>query len=671
MSFNLDRVYNLLPAVYRERDSAAGEPLKALFAIITEQMQVVENDIDRLYQDLFIETCQPWVIPYIGDLIGHDAIYSIDSSSPSSRAEVARTIGYRRRKGTLSVLEQMLHDVTGWPAHAVEYFQLLGTTQWLNHLRLTRSVTPSLRRWQIPVFIDSPFDQTLRTLDIRHIDRRRGRYNIPNIGVHFWRLRSFLVTRGSAARHSDTGYTFDPIGLEIPLFNPGQPLADEQSLTLPLNLPERLNRRAVYEDLAAARNYFGADPIWRVFVNNAEVSLDNTRVAILTGWETPPTPVTGFNIAVDPKLGRITFSTNLAVSDKVEVLYSYGFSGPYGAGPYPRTYAAADVTIPVSATDSLTAKLGAVAPGTPTAVEIDHSLTIPGDLTITLQAGQRLSLRSASGTRPVIDGTLNITAAADSALTLDGLLISTGIAVSGQGPFSLTVQRSTVRAAAVGSPSLTWTAVAIAAGAGQLRIDHSLMLGAIYSGTADEIDILDSLVQSLAADNAGHSAGVVQFVRSTMLGTCAAREVDLIEDSIVTGDFISDRTQTGCVRFSYLTPTSKTPRHYRCQPETAVALEVQRRQQLSQVPLTQTDIDVITAQVQSRVHPAFTGIAFGDPAFGQLDTTCPIEIRTGASDGSEMGIFHDLHQSRRETNALSRINEYLRLGLEAGTFSRA
>jgi hypothetical protein len=670
MSFNLDRVYNLLPAVHRERDHAAGQPLKALLAIIADQMQVVEDDVDRLYQDLFIETCQPWVIPYVGDLIGHDAIYAIDADSPSSRAEVARTIAYRRRKGTLSVLEQMSHDVTGWAAHAVEYFQLLSTTQWLNHLRMARPVSPDLRQWELPVFIDSPFDQTLRTLDIRHIGSRRGRYNIPNIGVHFWRLRAFLVTRGSAARVSATRYTFDPLGLDIPLFNPGQPLANQQSLTQPINIPDRLNRRAVYEDLNRERLYFGAGPIWRVFVNNSEVSLENTRVAILTAWDEPPAPVSGFNIAIDPKLGRITFSTNLAATDKVEVLYSYGFPGPYGAGPYPRAYPRADVTIDVAPADSLVTKLGTVAPGTPTAVEIDHSLTIAGDLAITLQPGQRLTLRSNSGARPVIDGALNITAAADSALTLDGLLIAKGITVAGAGPFSLTVNHSTVRRPAAGQPSLVWTVTAAAAGAGQIRIDHSLMLGPIHSGAADHIAVADSLVESLAADNAGQSAGVLQLVRSTVFGSCAVREIDLIEDSIAAGNVISERTQTGCVRFSYVTPASQTPRHYRCQPETAVAIEVQRRQQLTQVPLTQIEIDAITARVRSRVQPAFTGIEYGDPAFAQLDATCPIEIRTGASDGSEMGIFHDLFQPRRETNAVIRMNEYLRLGLETGTFYR-
>ena len=67
-----DRLYKLLPALYRIRDSepAQAEALRALMALIEEQFLALENDIDRLYDDAFIETCQEWVVPYIGDLLG-------------------------------------------------------------------------------------------------------------------------------------------------------------------------------------------------------------------------------------------------------------------------------------------------------------------------------------------------------------------------------------------------------------------------------------------------------------------------------------------------------------------------------------------------------------------------------------------------------------------------
>ena len=126
MSYDPDRLYNLLPAIHRIRDAEQGEPLRQLLAVITQQIGMLEEDLEQLYDDQFIETCAPWVLPYIGDLIGYRSLHPIGPDQLTPRAEVANTIAYRRRKGTASVLEQLARDVTGWNARAVEFFQLLG-----------------------------------------------------------------------------------------------------------------------------------------------------------------------------------------------------------------------------------------------------------------------------------------------------------------------------------------------------------------------------------------------------------------------------------------------------------------------------------------------------------------------------------------------------------------
>ena len=71
MNDTLDRLYQLLPMLYRQRDELAGEPLRALLRVVAEQVNVVEEDIARLYENWFIETCQEWAVPYIGDLLGY------------------------------------------------------------------------------------------------------------------------------------------------------------------------------------------------------------------------------------------------------------------------------------------------------------------------------------------------------------------------------------------------------------------------------------------------------------------------------------------------------------------------------------------------------------------------------------------------------------------------
>ena len=162
---DLNAIYNLLPSVYRIRDAnlalQSGNtldpadaaqlaallqnlnsltpseqqtlatlqdkqqrgPLKSLIAILAEQIEVLQESLYQSYDDLFIETCQEWVVPYIGDLVGSKGLSDFPGTPYSLRAAVADTIGNRRRKGTAYGLEQLAHDVTGWPANIVEYFQ--------------------------------------------------------------------------------------------------------------------------------------------------------------------------------------------------------------------------------------------------------------------------------------------------------------------------------------------------------------------------------------------------------------------------------------------------------------------------------------------------------------------------------------------------------------------
>jgi hypothetical protein len=64
--------------------------------------------------------------------------------------------------------------------------------------------------------------------------------------------------------------------------------------------------------------------------------------------------------------------------------------------------------------------------------------------------------------------------------------------------------------------------------------------------------------------------------------------------------------------------------------------------------------------------PSFTALRYGLPGYGQLRLATPREIRTGAEDGSEMGVFCHLKQPQRQTNLRIRLDEYLPLGLVPG-----
>ena len=200
MSSTRPDLFQLLPAVYRLRDAPLNGPLENLVKIFQDVRDLLDKDISGLYENWFIETCAEWVVPYIGDLLHSQPLNSDSLDTFSARAYVAHTLSYRRRKGTVVVLEQLARDVTGWPARAVEFFQLLATTQYLNHLRPGNLITPDLRNTNPLELVGGPFEQACHTADVRGIVgppldpalaadviddtlRVRGKYNIPNIGL--------------------------------------------------------------------------------------------------------------------------------------------------------------------------------------------------------------------------------------------------------------------------------------------------------------------------------------------------------------------------------------------------------------------------------------------------------------------------------------------------------
>jgi hypothetical protein len=138
-----------------------------------------------------------------------------------------------------------------------------------------------------------------------------------------------------------------------------------------------------------------------------------------------------------------------------------------------------------------------------------------------------------------------------------------------------------------------------------------------------------------------------------------------MSESIATALVQTQRTQAGCVRFSFVPAGSRTPRRYRCQPDLAADKAIAEALAINPA-LTAAQRAQIRAAVVARVVPAFTTVRYGQPAYAQLRTHSPLELRTGAEDGSEMGVYCHLKQPQREANLRLRLDEYLPFGLEAG-----
>jgi hypothetical protein len=378
-------LYSLVPAIYRIRDAERGYPLRAFLGLISSQAQLLKTDIDGLWDDLFIETCADWVIPYIGDLVANNPL---PEGVVRRRADVARTIYYRRRKGTLTMLEQLARDVTGWDAHAVAFFEQLGWTQNLNHLRFRmdnstdpydpyasdRVGTALLRDMDAMDRIGGAFDSTTHTVDVRPPDQLTGWYNIGNIGFFLWRLQSFFmreVTPRRSPAYAD-GYCFSPIGNPAPLFTQPAPAPQGSQFVTETEVQSPIRRVAFYfhpenyylqpdvfynDHPSASKSiavYHGSQAIPANLIAGTQIVCGD-----LSNWTPPASGV----VAIDVALGRLAFAPGESPGDGLVVSSSYGFSGALGGGPYDRRSVVpveADPGPAIPATVSDPTSLGAV-----------------------------------------------------------------------------------------------------------------------------------------------------------------------------------------------------------------------------------------------------------------------------------------------------------------------
>ncbi len=660
MSFDGQKLFNLLPALYRLRDAqvaqsqslltlaesaqlialqalptplspvnqaaldqllakAARGPLQSLLMLIAEQLAVVEEDLDQLYDDQFIETCAPWVIPYIGDLIGYRPVKGVAPAVASPRSEVAHTISFRRRKGTVLVLEQLARDVTGWGAHAVEFFNLLADTQYMNHIRRFNHYAPDLRRWEPRVYMDTGFDATAHTVDVRRVASERGRYNIQNIGIFLWSLNSYSATmsRASAVPGVPQCFRFSPLGRDMPLFN--NPLYQGIDITAaarPRNVPDLLRRHVLCRDIeeiekGAAGVYYGIGNSLALYVDG--IFKSKIQVCDLSGndgsWANLPSAGSPYDAAIDPYLGRIALPPVAGASPTVQATFRYGFNADMGGGEYPRAESfAASTQQPLVHVpgDYPTIQAAVDALGGDGVVEITNSdrYDEPG-LSVKVKGNGRIELRAHDGFRPVLmlAGEIVVTGGADSAFDLNGLLVASTVAPANPSPAALlhvpavagggvANQLSTLglthctlvpgwALSQHGDPLYGAQPVLVAEEPGlDITITKSI-LGAIRTHELAKTNIADSIVDACDAANVAYAAldgagggAALTAQGCTIVGKVHATLLQLVSNSTLwaglppgdnwAGPLWADRKQEGCVRFSYIPAGSVTPREFEC-----------------------------------------------------------------------------------------------------------
>ncbi len=143
------------------------------------------------------------------------------------------------------MLRALAQAISGWPTDFAEFFQVLGWSQNVNHLRLQNHLSPDLRKtYELSLLgrAADPFSHAADFKPTRALNQPRvvpeslgvgvaawgtpGRYQIKNLGFFERRLQTFAI-KGSTPAAIEPGraipgdaacYTFDPLFRNTPLF---------------------------------------------------------------------------------------------------------------------------------------------------------------------------------------------------------------------------------------------------------------------------------------------------------------------------------------------------------------------------------------------------------------------------------------------------------------------
>jgi len=695
-------------------------PLHSLLLVIQEQLAVLGEDLDQLYDDQFIETCAQWVIPYIGDLIGYQSVNGIAPAIDNPRSEVAETISLRRRKGTVLVMEQLARDVTAWGAHAVELFRVLGDTQYMNHLRPWNHYAPDVRCWKTRLYIETGFDRTAHKVDVRRIAVRRGRYNIQNIGIFLWSLNGYSVTKDQAAVSAVDPHClrFSSLGMDIPLFHRAIPQGEEiTDPAQPFNVADRLKRRVLCDDLlkGVGAVYYGEGKSVVIYLDGQPLNPYEICVANLSGadgsWANMPAAGGIYRAAIDPELGRIALppAAGGAALPKVTVSYYYGFNADLGGGEYPHddSYLVSDESFvfpfpdPAAryatlqgALDFAKAQLG---PNGAVAVEITNSETYPPHgaslaLSVDVQAGCTIELRAHNETRPtlLLDTAISVFGAASSTFALNGLLIAAapGVAPANPSPVALVhvpdkradgtsnqLERLVISHCTLvpgwsvdtaGTP-LFGTQPNLVAEPAELTVTvRRSILGAVRAGEFVSLQMFDSIVDATDAANVAIAGldGTVGAGTLTLGGLETADPREVPHGCTVIG-------KVHAVLLSLVSDSILWAGLGKAD-SWATGLIADRKQEgcvrFSFLPAgakTPRRYQCIERAIAGP-QPIFFAFRYGHPGYLKLLSSTPDVVRRGADDGGEMGAFHFVLAPLRETDLRVRMTEYMPVGLEFG-----
>jgi hypothetical protein len=520
-----EKLWSLLPAIYRAEDSVSLDeagPLREIVNRIGAQAAILRRSIDRLWEDQSIETCDDWVIPYIADLLATNLVASLDARG--QRLDVAKTVYYRRRKGTVGILEEIAADITGWDARVVEFFRRLARPRhgldpaiglplppdFPDPLQEAQGLIGARTHTAIGGWADlrnrygaskahSAFDEFFHMADFRRGRGQVGWYNIPRLGVFLWRLKSFAMDQTTPVGLSGCPghFAFDPTGRELPLFAAASRKEAKQ-----------FGDRWVPPD-----EWQLPAPISTALLEAERPNLYPRSMGVFQKPGADYALVPSGSVTIYPEIGRFKFTG----AGPVFGTYHYGFSSPIGAGPYDRRLRGVEAT-PVPQPETVASGGGALAAASTGTTTIGDSLTYTSAPAVAGITGA--TIRAANERRPLLRLGAGVewalTGAPGATLFVDGLFASGGDIVL-RGDFDAVTLRCTTLDP--GSPALPPAVFQKAADGrdlvatrlwveGRVRsliVDRSI-LGPIrtrHNGILEELSINDSILQGIRTSTFG------------------------------------------------------------------------------------------------------------------------------------------------------------------------
>ncbi len=726
-----ERLYHLLPTLYRRRDLAQGEPLRALLAVLEGEYRDLEADLQAQYDNWFIETCDAWAIPYLADLVGVRDLAQPKFIFSTQRRQIANTIGYRRRKGTLATLEHVLRDTSSWFVSAVEFGQRLAMTQHVNHVRPDQGRTVDVR--QAAAFTSSydPWAGWAHTFDVHNpaADRlddppragqRRGRYQMDQVGLYIWRLHSYPVRSGWArpvAVRSHAGstqpgetvlhgtggdgrYRFHPLGRDMQLFvRPGTAM-DITSRMTAAHMPAELTRQALAADLNQYRARFQLRTPGERPPNSDLYGTARSVCVLVDGQPIPPNDVLAVDLTrwrsaaarelyrahqqaepvalIDPVLGRLVVlnAGDATQTGQITVHYSYGFSDDIGGGPYHRRFPGSEGGVPWQVD---------VAEGT----EVSTLQEALRQWLVYCQREPRPQGMIRFLDNGAYGGSLEVPLPPGASLAI--------VADNGVRPAIEAIGRLVVK---LTDPFVSRSATAEHGDAyherqlvlngllieGGVRIEDAGSAGQTHGPMRLSLGHCTLMATGLETAMAAKQAAAVEVqIDSCIVGPLVLSE-DLgrlsITHSIIdaAGRYALAGPGVTVGPAAHLAHTTVFGRVWVrdveadgvvfVDPLRAAQPATARAVQRSYVPPGSTGLDSAAyAAISQEVEPPqFISTRFGDPAYAQLSVHCAPAIRAGAADGSEIGAFHSRHAVQAEANLRAALAEYLPLGLRPALF---